>query len=443
MGERDELVDFTFRGIRDYTSRMDEDTAVINFSGINMSNPVRVIANRDEISGNELIEEFPIIDYSRIPIEYLSEITRDYRGLSIEADTKTLYNSISSIESICRLYHRILSSGSTSESLKETLNNIGSFLYSYLFAGSEDELSDITELIIVPDGILAFIPFETLIMPDGKYLIEKYNIRYVQSLAVLQLIEERTYSPGRKEMAAFGGAVYSQDHNSTVEKSAVLFEEIESDTLFALNTEDLSRSSYDELGLTKWIDLPGTLTEVIIIGNIIEGSEVFTGDVVNEKQIKRLSNEGLLSDYKILHFATHGLVVPGLPELSALVLSLTGNESSTEDGFLTMKEIADLDIEADFVNLSACETGLGKIYGGEGVVGLTQAFLIAGANSLSVSLWQVADESTMKFMTNLYRYAEENKSSFDSAVSAVKRLFIADENYSHPYFWAPFVYYGN
>jgi len=112
-----------------------------------------------------------------------------------------------------------------------------------------------------------------------------------------------------------------------------------------------------------------------------------------------------------------------------------------------MKEIAMLDINADFVNLSACETGLGKIYGGEGVVGLTQSFLIAGANGLSVSLWQVADESTMQFMIGIYELVEEEGYSYDRAVTEMKRRFIARTNdnrldYSEPFYWAPFVYYG-
>ncbi len=107
-----------------------------------------------------------------------------------------------------------------------------------------------------------------------------------------------------------------------------------------------------------------------------------------------------------------------------------------------------LDINADFVNLSACDTGLGKIYGGEGVVGLTQSFLIAGANGLSVSLWQVADESTMMFMISMYKLVQEEGMSYNEAITEMKRRFINRTNedgkdYSKPFYWAPFVYYGN
>jgi CHAT domain-containing protein len=137
-------------------------------------------------------------------------------------------------------------------------------------------------------------------------------------------------------------------------------------------------------------------------------------------------------------------VVPEIPELSALVLSQREDATGSlpEDGYLRMQEISLLDLEADFVNLSACETGLGRIYGGEGVVGLTQSFLVAGANGLSVSLWQVSDASTMEFMIGLYRLVEKEGLSYDRAMTEMKRRFISGGRYSDPFYWAPFVYYG-
>ena len=116
-----------------------------------------------------------------------------------------------------------------------------------------------------------------------------------------------------------------------------------------------------------------------------------------------------------------------------------------EDGYLRIDEIVELKLEADFVNLSACETGLGKVYSGEGVVGLTQAFLLAGANSLSVSLWQVPDASTTDFMVALYKIVAEEGLSYADAIAEVKRRFIKGEfgeQWRAPRYWAPFVYYG-
>ena len=205
------------------------------------------------------------------------------------------------------------------------------------------------------------------------------------------------------------------------------------------------RSAYNQLGEGSWADLPGTLIEVNEIASIIESSDTLTGADVTESIVKSYSTSGQLANYKILHFATHGLVVPEMPELSAIVLSQFEEEKEGEDGYLRMGEIAELDIAADFVNLSACETGLGRIFGGEGIVGLTQSFLIAGANGLSVSLWQVADKSTPKFMTELYKKVRNTGIGYGQALTEVKRAFINGdygEKYQAPYYWSPFVYYG-
>ena len=174
---------------------------------------------------------------------------------------------------------------------------------------------------------------------------------------------------------------------------------------------------------------------------------------------------GELSQYKVLHFATHGMTVPAFPELSAIVLSQFKEGQGSEDGYLRMGEIAKLKLNADFVNLSACETGLGKIYGGEGIVGLTQSFLLAGAKGISASLWNVSDRSTAMFMVGVYQLVEQKGMSYSRAINEMKRAFIKAQvsmdtfessrdiqvtkagearsgKLSHPYYWAPFVYYG-
>ena len=205
------------------------------------------------------------------------------------------------------------------------------------------------------------------------------------------------------------------------------------------------RASYESLGLGLMSNLPGTLNEVEDIKKIINNAEIITDKGATENKVKALSNNGELANYKVIHFATHGLVVPEIPELSALVLSQIVEGQNEEDGFLNMREISKLKLHADFVNLSACETGLGKLYAGEGVVGLMQSFLIAGANGLSVSLWQVADKSTAEFMVAIYALVEEKSMDYPMAITEIKRLFINGDfgdKYKSPFYWAPFVYYG-
>jgi CHAT domain-containing protein len=118
-----------------------------------------------------------------------------------------------------------------------------------------------------------------------------------------------------------------------------------------------------------------------------------------------------------------------------------------EDGFLTMAEIAKLRIDAEQVVLSACDTGLGKLYAGEGVVGLTQAVFVAGARAVAVSLWEVADDSTAELMLSAYDTMQTKGLSFAEAMAEAKRGLISGRlgagRFSRPYYWAPFVHYGS
>ena len=471
MGKKLKEKDILFEGIKNYQKKLSNNTAIINYSNINWYKSAQIVADKNNIYAIEVSKEDLI---SNINIKYKNEISNaleNLRGFKIKGkdDLETLGEKVDDdLDEIINYYRLLLSKSNLSPKEEETIQYIGKELYKFLFGSIQEKLKEKDELIIIPDGVLAFLPFETLIMPDGRFLIEKYHIKYTQSLTVSDIIERRNYIENRKPLLAFGGAVYDEiSYETDIIIAEKQLENLKNETLLALSRGQSTRKAYTSLGLAEWDNLPGTLTEVNAIQYLIEGSEIYTGKSVNESTVKSLSEKGDLKEYKVLHFATHGLVVPEIPELSALVLSLSKEEENNEDGYLTMKEIAELDINADFVNLSACETGLGKIYGGEGVVGLTQSFLIAGANGLSVSLWQVSDESTMKFMIGVYKLVQEKGLSYDKAITEMKRAFISGairtdkydikrgfklletesdikkpNKYSIPFYWAPFVYYG-
>jgi CHAT domain-containing protein len=204
-------------------------------------------------------------------------------------------------------------------------------------------------------------------------------------------------------------------------------------------------NAYNVLGLSSWPDLPETSNEIHKIKNIIKKSNFFTGRNVTEKDIKELSDDWKFYDYKVIHFATHGLVVPEVPELSALVLSQF-KEKGREDGYLRTEEIAKMEMRADLVNLSAFDTGLGGIYEDDGFTRLIHSFFLAGVKAVSVSLWRVADESTSQFMATMYGLVQDKDMGYLDAITEMKRQFIDGsfgEKYKAPYYWAPFVYYGN
>jgi len=192
--------------------------------------------------------------------------------------------------------------------------------------------------------------------------------------------------------------------------------------------------------------LPGTLNEVKEIEKYFNGrADVYTGTQMTENFIKSLAKNGTLKNYKIVHLATHGFAIPQIPQLSGIAMCIFPNMQGGEDGYLTAPEISKLGMHADLAVLSACETGLGKIYGGEGVSGLTQSLIVGGANAALVSLWPVSDQGTMYFMTGLYNLTENQKVPYDEAVNIMKRKFIAGEfgpEFQSTGIWAPFVLYG-
>jgi len=146
-----------------------------------------------------------------------------------------------------------------------------------------------------------------------------------------------------------------------------------------------------------------------------------------------------LSSYTYLHFATHGIVDEEDPELSKIFL----NSSNKEDGNLFSGEIYNLDLNAEMVVLSACQTGLGKFSKGEGVIGLSRALIYAGAKNIIVSFWSVADESTAELMVDFYKNLLQKKDqNFREALQQAKVNMIKKGNYSAPYYWAPFVMIG-
>jgi CHAT domain-containing protein len=401
-----------FSGVLNYQKNLSEEQAILNFGSSALPWHSIINITQNTIDGTFALPEDILAQLSDQTFKHFKQLESSRRGITFSKEENFEEPSLlMSFDDLIKYYRMLLSYKADSQLIRE----IGRLLYDYLIGPVEEYIKDKKHLIFIPDGILAFLPFETLTMPDGRYLIEQYDISYVQSLAVSELINKRNYPSDRMDLLGIGGAHYQVSSNTQ------------------------NNSVYNSLVIGGWQDLPGTLEEIRNISTQYPGSDLLTGDDASESLIKSLSAKNELRKYKIIHFATHGFVLPEQPDLSAIVLSQ--NNPGNNDGYLNVAEIANLNFEADFVNLSACETGLGKIYGGEGVVGLSQAFLIAGANSMSVSLWQVADASTRDFMTGFYELTKTGL-PFYVAIAEMKRFFIDAGIYDHPFYWAPFVFYG-
>jgi CHAT domain-containing protein len=149
-----------------------------------------------------------------------------------------------------------------------------------------------------------------------------------------------------------------------------------------------------------------------------------------------------LGQYRIVHFATHGLLNSEHPELSGLVLSLVDKQGKPQNGFLRLHDIYNLSLPVDLVVLSACNTGLGKEVRGEGLVGIVRGFMYAGAARVVASLWKVDDEATAELMKRFYRYMVQENMPAAAALKAAQVEMWQQKRWRRPYYWAAFVLQG-
>jgi CHAT domain-containing protein len=150
-----------------------------------------------------------------------------------------------------------------------------------------------------------------------------------------------------------------------------------------------------------------------------------------------------LSAYRLLHLASHGYLDDAQPELSGLVLSLVAPDGTARDGFVPVQDVYRLRLSADLVVLSACRTGLGRELAGEGLIGLVRAFMYAGARRVVASLWKVDDEATGELMVRFYRGMFERHLAPAAALREAQLEIRAIPRWSHPFYWAGFVLYGD
>lgn len=408
---------------------------------------------KQEVNGLEIndqgIKSF-VKQHFEARLKQIQLLAANAEGLKSYGDARGGYSTkdpdvalTTEMEYIVELYRDFLKNNNEETEVFRT--DLANILYKILIKPLEPFIGNKKQLYIIPDGILAFIPFETLLNDEGKYLAEVYDIQYVQSATILKKLQERKYANTRKPLAAFGYPVYE---NVPTEESEA-YRRLDAIGLkayydFVEEKGSSMRPAYIQMGITSWTKLPGTLAEVKRIGEIVNGAEIYTEDKASEDFFKALNQQNALANYKVLHFATHGFTLAAIPGMSAIILSQYATPKK-EDGYLRVSEIEKLHIQADFVALSACQTGLGRIFKGEGVLGLTQAFLIAGANGITSSLWSVSDEGTAKFMSEVYERVYNKGETYAQAIVHTKRNFISGTygaRFAHPSIWAPFVYYG-
>lgn len=290
-------------------------------------------------------------------------------------------------------------------------------------------------LVIVADGVLQYLPFSALSLAnDGHPLIVDHEIVTLPSASVLAVLREEfgQRKPASKLLAVLADPVFSANDPRLAQ--AKLAEPANHSSL-----SEVQRSA-TESGLGGLVRLRFSRQEAEEIARL-------AGDKRNLKALdfsasRSLVTKANLADYRIVHFATHGLINNQNPDLSGVVLSLVDEQGRPQNGFLRLYDIYNLKLDADLVVLSACQTALGKEIKGEGLVGLTRGFMYAGAPRVVASLWRIDDRATADIMKRFYEAMLKDGMRPAAALRAAQISMSQDKRWHDAHYWAAFTLQG-
>jgi CHAT domain-containing protein/tetratricopeptide (TPR) repeat protein len=331
-------------------------------------------------------------------------------------------------------------------------SEIGRALAEKLLKPLLPEIAGKRHWIISPDGALSMLPFEALLLEDGP-VIAKHDVSYVQSLSMLALLKKREDDlkklKDRRTLLAMGGALYQaggkpaegRGHRTVKRRGGTTQIDISQAVARSQNDPKGIERAFDLLGL-EWLNLPGTETEINNVSKLFGkgGATVYLREQATEAKLLELNRSKELAKYKYLLFSAHGYLSTEEPALSAVVLGQM-NKAPGTDGYVTASEWPAYDLKSDLIVLSACDTGVGKVVQGEGVMGLPYALYVAGNKNTVLSLWPVVDESTAEFMTSFFGKLKAGVPQV-KALNDTKREFLNGKKFDKPVFWAPFIMYG-
>lgn len=319
-------------------------------------------------------------------------------------------------------------------------------------------------LVIVADGALHYLPFAALPLPtldnvagsNSEPLIARMEVVNLPSVSVLSVLRSRGHEDGsaRKSVAVIADPVFDRDDiralsakrrgrkanaasalppraASTTSRTVSPYREVER------SVADVGIGDSGGAGLPR---LAFSRREAETIASLVPRQAILKA--VDFDASVSTATSAQLSQYRIVHFATHGLLNTQHPELSGVILSLVDERGAPQDGFLRLNRIYDLNLPADLVVLSSCNSALGKNVRAEGLVGLTRGFMYAGAIRIIASLWKVDDSATAEFMKILYRKMLKEGKTPAAALRATQFEMSAHRRWHSPYYWAAFALQG-
>lgn len=323
----------------------------------------------------------------------------------------------------------------------------------HMILGPAESSLNRKRLLIVGDGALLYVPFAALPVPGRERavpLVENYEIVNLPSASVLSVLQEE------------------EQHRARAANSVVVL----ADPVFA-KSDPRVQLAKNELSSSIHAKTSSSFSQPVRSGRRLRSMNGFRPEISGTLHLQRLpftrqeaelilaatppgrgrkaldfaASRALatspdLAHYKIVHFATHGIIESRNPQLSGLVFSLVDKEGRPQNGFLELQDIYNLRLPVDLVVLSACETGLGNEIDGEGLVGLTRGFMYAGASRVAASLWKVSDAATATLMGYFYQAMEEKAMTPAAALRFAQLQVMKKKRWSAPYYWAPFQIQG-
>lgn len=385
------------------------------FANLIYPKPVDIQELQSVLYNNEVFINFFVGDLQTIAVIITSSQT-EIINLGISNRIKKLINRFK-IDFVDKQKEALKTGSLLSENtVRNNFHTISSQLYKTLWLPlAQTKLLNDKHMILSPDDALHYLPFELLInnqvqeaYANYNYLLLDHSITYSSSATLLHYERTRGQSLQKtfKDFLGLGIVNFEDNHCS-----------------------ESNKDFFNNLLRSKW--------EIMKLASLFDEikNDILLDNKASEESFKRLA----LNEYKYIHFSTHGLINPEKPSFNKLLLTPSNNE----DGCLNMYELFDLNLNADLVSFSACETGLGQLIRGEGMIGFSRALTYAGAPTAIVSLWEVQDFSTSYLFVDFYTELRKNPSNkYLPLRKAQRKMINAGGKYSNPYYWAPFIFQG-
>lgn len=434
--------------LADIRSSLTPDEAILYYANTHHNTISLFAITADDVCVNYL----PVGDLMDLTEPFAAAITRHYHFTQGKMEAGEEYSRAllpyPSVFEAALLYYRdrITQPAQLQAAKLSRTRALASALYTFLLHPVRETLASHHQVTIIPDRSLYLLPFATLVNQQGKHLTETITLRTSPSLTALTRMRSENHPIRTGPSVSFAVSDYNSLETSSAEPPTTqrikTVEEIPGlrvEVRRAIQRQGPLHWAYDQIGMSLWSDLAGVNAEARALANAFPNLRSLSNEAVTVDSLQSSLTKSILQQAPQVHFAGHGIAVPGLPELNALALHPSGKRQ-----YLHRQLIEVLPLDGAILNLSACETALGAITKAESINGILPAFLSAGAAGICASLWSIYDKEHALLMGHLYQRVAAGE-AFAEAITHTQRACLRGElgpALQFPIYWGSLVYYG-